>query len=170
MTVSGVGQSMSILRMLQRQPLSASDIAGRIMKKLDTNGDGVLSTDEISKSGAPAKMIQAADANGDGEITMDELIADISKHLQSMGRMHSHHGAGGMASRIMDALDTNGDGALSTDEVSAGGADAATIQAADTNGDGKVTMAELLAYISKQYDEAQTMLEPAQSSNLSLVA
>ena len=59
------------------------------------------------------------------------------------------------------------------------------IQAADANRDGKVTMDELIAYLSGQanqgssaltnmalnyYGDAQTMLEPTQSSNLSLVA
>jgi Ca2+-binding EF-hand superfamily protein len=152
------------------QPPSASDIASKIMKELDTNGDGVLSTDEISKSGQNAKMIQAADANGDGKVTMDELIADISKNQQSIGKMHSHHGAGGMVGRIMDALDTNGDGSLSTSDTSTSGANSTIIQAADANKDGKVTMEELLAYISKQYGETQTMTETEQSSNLSLVA
>jgi len=176
------------------QPPGASDIASSIIKNLDTNGDGVLSASDSSASGATAKIIQAADANGDGKVTMEELTAYISKQQQGMmGKMHSHHhhGAGNMANSIMAAFDTNGDGVLSTSEVSASGADATMIQAADANGDGQVTMDELVAYLSNKqaqsgqtnqgsstlsnlalnyYDEAQTMLDPTQSSNLSLVA
>ena len=122
MTVSGLGQSMSILSMLQMNRPSASDIAGRIMKKLDTNGDGVLSTDEISKNGAPAKMIQAADANGDGQVTMDELLTAVSKY-QQMGSMQPPS-ASDIASSIMKNLDTNGDGVLSASGSSASGATA----------------------------------------------
>jgi len=210
--------------MLQMKPPSASDMASKIMKELDTNGDGVLSTDEISKSGEHAKDILGADADGDGNVTLDELLADISKHQPGMGGMQPPS-AEDMASRIMEELDTDGDGVLSTDEISkstehskdilggdadgdgnvtmdelvadiskhqenmggmqppgAGGGVSSTsgagtsgensniIQPADTNEDGKVSMEELLAYISKQYDEAQTMLETEQSSNLSLVA
>jgi len=150
------------------QPPSASDMASRIMDKLDTNGDGVLSADEISKGGKHAQRILGADANGDGNVTMDELISDITEKMKN-GNMQPPS-ASDMASSIMKALDTSGDGVLSTSDTSKSGANSKIIQAADANEDGKVTMEELFAYISKQYGEAQTILETTQSSSLSLVA
>jgi Ca2+-binding EF-hand superfamily protein len=164
------------------QPPSASDMASKIMKELDTNGDGVLSTDEIGKSDH-AKQILGADANGDGQVTMDELVADISKHQQNMQQPSAED----IANSIMNKLDTNKDGVLSTSDITSGLIKGATstsgagksgksststiIQAADANGDGKVTMEELLAYIAKQYSENQTTLgTEEQSSTLSLVA
>jgi Ca2+-binding EF-hand superfamily protein len=134
--------------MLQMKKPSASDIASKIMKKLDTNGDGVLSTDEISKGGEHAKKILAADANGDGNVTLDELLADISKHQPGSMDGMQPPSASDMASKIMKELDTNGDGVLSTDEI--GKSDhAKQILGADANGDGQVTMDELVADISK---------------------
>jgi Ca2+-binding EF-hand superfamily protein len=151
MTVSGLGQSMSMLSMLQMNRPSANDIASKIMKKLDTNGDGVLSADEISKAGKHAKKLLAADANGDGQVTMDELVADISQNQQNM----QPPSASDVAGKIMKVLDTNGDGVLSTDEISSSGENAKTIQAADANGDGTVTMDELVAYLTKQQQSTQ---------------
>lgn len=45
--------------------------ANPIMTALDTNGDGVLSADEIRNAPASLKKL---DKNGDGQLTMDELL------------------------------------------------------------------------------------------------
>ena len=137
MTISGIGQSMSMSFLYGTQKPSASDMASKILEELDTNGDGSLSADEISKAGKHTKDILAADANGDGVVTKDELIADITKKMASH---KAHH--------IMSKLDTNGDGSLSTDEISSGGSSTSSISAADTNGDGVVSMTELIAYLT----------------------
>jgi len=149
------------------QPPSAEDMANSIIEEFDTDGDGVLSTDEISASGEHAQDILGADADGDGTVTMDELVIDISEH-QPMGGMQPPS-VEDIASGIIDELDTDGDSALSTDEISASGESSTTIQAADANEDGTVTMEELIAYLSEKYGESQTMMDE-QSSSLSLVA
>jgi hypothetical protein len=41
-----------------------------ILKALDTNGDGVISADEITNASTALKQL---DANGDGQLTQDEL-------------------------------------------------------------------------------------------------
>ncbi|MGA2678257.1 MAG: EF-hand domain-containing protein [Sedimentisphaerales bacterium] len=140
MTISGIGQGMSmsmLYGMQNTQKPSASDIVNNIFQKLDTNGDGVLSADEISKAGNQAQNILGADANGDRVVTKDELSAEITKKMASH---RAHH--------IMSKLDTNGDGSLSTDEINNGGTAAQSILPADTNGDGVVSMTELIAYLT----------------------
>ncbi|MGD0077627.1 MAG: hypothetical protein ABSB91_03260 [Sedimentisphaerales bacterium] len=138
------------------QPPSADDIAGKIIDNLDTNGDGVLSTDEINNGGDLAQRILKADSNGDGVVTKDELVADIEKHMASRQAHGHHHSLGDIAGKIMDELDTDGNGELSTDEINNGGDSAKAIQPADTNGDGVVTMTELIAYLSQTTVGSQT--------------
>ena len=50
------------------------------MSKLDTNGDGSLSTDEINNGGTAAQSLLPADTNGDGVVSMAELIAYITNN------------------------------------------------------------------------------------------
>jgi Ca2+-binding EF-hand superfamily protein len=58
----------------------ASHRAHHIMSKLDTNGDGSLSTDEINNGGSVAQSILPADTNGDGVVSMAELIAYLTNN------------------------------------------------------------------------------------------
>jgi Ca2+-binding EF-hand superfamily protein len=148
---------MSMQGMYGMKPPSAKDMASQIMKDLDTNGDGVLSADEISKGGERAKKILQADTNGDGQVTLDELLADISKNMPPMPGMQPPS-ASDIVTQIMDDLDTNKDGVLSADEISKGGERAKKILEADANGDGKVTKDELLADISKKMASMSTYL------------
>jgi len=140
----------------QMQQPNADDIASQIIDDLDTNGDGVLSAEEISKAGNRAKYILGADANGDGVVTKDELAADIKKNMASH-KTHSHqHGASNIAGKIMDQLDSNSDGSLSTDEINNAGNLANIIEPADINGDGVVTLQELIAYLTNSSAGSQT--------------
>ena len=155
MTISGIGQSMSMSLLSGMQKPSASNIASKILENLDTNGDGVLSAGEIRKAGKHAKHILGADANGDGTVTLDELISGITKKMESgtmaplsMNGMQPP-GASDMVSNIIDELDTNGDGVLSADEISKSGEQAQWLLGADANGDGNVTKDELLSHITE---------------------
>jgi len=158
MTVTAIGQGMSMSFMYGMQKPRASDIVSKIFEELDTNGDGVLSADEISKAGKKAQNILGADANGDGVVTKDELSADITKKMASH---RAHH--------IMSKLDTNGDGSLSTDEINNGGSTAQSILPADTNGDGVVSMAELIAYLTNNPTANSASSSETQSQLNSLV-
>jgi Ca2+-binding EF-hand superfamily protein len=197
MEISDIGQSMSMASLFGTQQSSASDIASRIMSKLDANGNGVLSTEEISKGkqhGHHGHQLLDADTNKDGTVTLDELLSYISNNMGNMSPMMQPPDASDRAKHIMDQLDTNGDGVLSADEISKGGKRAQKILGADANGDGNVTMDELVSDISKRqanmkqsgqadqgafdlarmalsgYNDAQTLLDSVQNSNLAMVA
>jgi hypothetical protein len=148
-TISKIGQNMPMLGMCGMGPPSPSDMASRVIDDLDTDGDGVLSADEISKSGKLAQRILDADTDGDGIVTKDELISKISKH-----RMHPPS-ASDIASRVIDDLDTNGDGFLSADEISKGGKLTQKILDADTDGDGIVTKDELISKITEDLENME---------------
>jgi Ca2+-binding EF-hand superfamily protein len=161
MTVSAIGQGMSMASLFAMQKPSASDIVSQIMGKLDTDGNGALSTEEIGKSGKFAKHLLKADADGDGVVTQDELLSDITKKMNNGIQPPS---ADDMASHILDELDTDGDGALSTDEINAGGDRAQRILNADTNSDGIVTKDELVADIQKNMASNQARMQQLSAS------
>jgi Ca2+-binding EF-hand superfamily protein len=145
MDVSAISQSMSLLSMFKPQSKDATGMAKSLMEKLDSNEDGSLSTDEISKAGDLAKKILGADSNGDKSVSLEELIADITKQDDRPPMMGDPKE---MASKIMSELDTNKDGVLSSDEISNGGEKASRISGADKDGDGQVTLDELTEDIS----------------------
>jgi Ca2+-binding EF-hand superfamily protein len=172
MTVSAIGQGMSMSSLYGMQKPSAGDIVKKILGDLDTNGDGALSTEEIGKAGKFAKDILKADANGDGIVTQDELLSDITKKMENgmmpppppMGGMQPN--ADNMASKIIDDLDTNGDGVLSADEISKAGKLAQNILGADTDGDGIVTKDELSADITKKMASNQAAMQQHRASHM----
>jgi Ca2+-binding EF-hand superfamily protein len=168
MTISAIGQGMSLLSLLGMKKPSASDMASKIMGKLDTNGDGSLSTDEIGKAGKFASKLLSADTNGDGIVTQDELLADITKKMNGetmsfMGLLQPPS-ADDLASQIIQSLDTDGDGALSKDEISKSGDLAQKILNTDTNNDGIVTKNELVADIQKNMASRQAHRHHASGS------
>ncbi len=128
----------------------------QLFNKLDTNGDGSISTDELGQSklatdfGASVNdVITLMDSNQDGGISQSELDSGL-KNLQQQ-----------MQSEMLKKLDTNGDGVLSQDELaaglSAGASGSATgdvsklFSALDTNGDGSVSESELASGMQKAH-------------------
>jgi Ca2+-binding EF-hand superfamily protein len=164
-----------LLAAQQSQPPSASDLAQQMISALDTDGDGSLSADEITKalgsdSGLSADQVTQAvnqlDTNGDGKLSADELASGIQTAKAHGGGHHHHHHAeaassSDLASQLIAGADTSGDGALSADEIekalgldgstaSSGSATDAFSQAfasLDTNGDGSLSASELTAGI-----------------------
>jgi len=150
---------MSIMSLLQSQAQSksessssdASSLADSLMGELDTDGDGILSSEEINNAGDLTDKLLGADSDDDGSVTLDELVADISKNEQRppMPPPSEEEDAESMATNIMDELDTNQDGVLSAEEIAAGGEKAQNILGADSDGDGQVTYDELVEDISE---------------------
>jgi Ca2+-binding EF-hand superfamily protein len=116
------------------QSPSATDITQGVFAKIDANGDGSISQDELNQflsspdgSGDKdriAQLFNAIDTNQDGKIGKDENSASAAKPH----RHHDHHGHAGASAAMsglvdgsFDALDTNHDGVVSTDELAAAG-------------------------------------------------
>ena len=89
-------------------------------ESLDTNGDGVLTLEEIQ---APrVERFNEMDADGDGFVTAEEIMAH-------------------MAAQMIARQDENGDGKLSIDEMR--GPDFSRMfRFMDENGDGQITQEE----------------------------
>ncbi len=177
MDVSAIGQSSMLSSMFQagngKKP-DATSMANSLMEKLDTDSDGSLSAEEISK--APddlAEKISGADSDEDGSVSLEELIADITKFEGNRPQMpppppRSEDSAEDMASNVIDELDTNKDGVLSIDEIIAGGEKAEKILEADSDGDGQVTKDELVEDISKMQQQMQTENQISSLTDLAL--
>jgi len=136
----------------------------QMFNKIDTNGDGKHSKEEISAmaangpKGGPSvdEIFSRADTDGDGYISQTEFEADSPPDQQMQGS-----GFGGMASvssadflqQMFNKIDTDGDGKHSKEEISAmaangpkGGPSVDEIfSRADTDGDGYISQAEFEA-------------------------
>jgi Ca2+-binding EF-hand superfamily protein len=99
------------------------------MAKLDSNGDGVVTKDEMLAH--MTALFDKADANKDGQVTPEERKAAFDRFADA---------------RFTEA-DKNHDGALSGDELPPWLAQ--KLNALDTNGDGKLTQQELAAMRAK---------------------
>ena len=108
-------------------------------KKVDTNGDGVITKDEAlaAANARVEKEFATFDTNHDGQITPDEIRA---VHEAKRAEMEAK-----FAARFKQA-DTNGDGQLSKDEVQAGMPRLArAFDRLDANKDGELSLDEIKA-------------------------
>jgi Ca2+-binding EF-hand superfamily protein len=125
----------------QAAPPSASNVAGKLISNLDTNGDGTLSLSEVEKalsnggavqtsSAATASLTSAfnkIDTNGDGQISQSELttaLQTLVQDAQSQGgnHHHHHHSSGGADQAQAQTGSTNSTAAASTTSTSAAAA------------------------------------------------
>ncbi|MBI1361642.1 MAG: hypothetical protein GC155_15295 [Alphaproteobacteria bacterium] len=167
------GGTMSAMVSLQTQsPPSASDVASQLIDALDTNGDGVVSAEEIQKgleAGGSnvdiSKAFAAVDTNGDGQISKDELTTAVQTDMDAHKAHHGghHHRAGEAADALISASDSNNDGQLSLDEIATALGKTSddqkaslqqTFTALDTNADGKLSKDELAAAIQQSMQTA----------------
>lgn len=112
---------------------------GKMFDKIDSNGDGVLSADELKTmhEKMAKKHFDRADANGDGKIDKNEFMAKAKDR----------------AAKMFERMDKNGDGTITDDEAGPrhhgkhGDMDSDKshfdpMQRMDTNGDGKISRDE----------------------------
>lgn len=98
---------------------------GRGFDRMDVNGDGKLTADEMSEM--HAKLIEDADADGDGAVTRDEMKAFHDAKRAEFREKHNPDANGDgvvdrteyidAAQKRFDKKDKNGDGVLSEDEM-----------------------------------------------------
>jgi len=119
-------------------PLSAAQALGapgqRILQRLDTNGDGAISKDEILA--ARQRIFKRLDRNGDGVI--DEKEIDTARQAIE-DRAEAAEARVGNRWRRMDR---NGDGKVTEDEFQAS---TPLFDLADKDGDGKLSADEIAA-------------------------
>jgi len=102
---------------------------GKIIKAMDTNGDGVISRAEFDAF--HANRFKEMDANGDGKLTPDEITTERNKILKN-----------GQDKRF-DAADANHDGMLTREETKKNPMLFRHFDEMDANHDGKVTREEM---------------------------
>lgn len=97
---------------------------GRGFDRMDANGDGKVTADELEAR--QAALLEAADADGDGAITKEELktYRKAKRDARREARNPDANGDGlvdrvefqAAADKRFDRMDKNGDGVLSEDE------------------------------------------------------
>lgn len=79
-------------QVMQRAAERADDMVARMIKRLDSDGDGMISGAEMAAGPAPRDMFDRIDRDGDGAISQAEAEAARKFMARRMGR---HHGQGG---------------------------------------------------------------------------
>jgi len=108
----------------------------QIFQRLDKNGDGKLTKDELPPR--MAERFSKADADGDGAITREELKAAAAKMREHVAGPRRELPS---PEAIIKRLDKNGDGKLEKSELPERFAD--HLGKADADGDGVITLEEL---------------------------
>jgi Ca2+-binding EF-hand superfamily protein len=139
---------------------AAHDGGHGMFQKFDTNGDGVVTAQEV-EAAANARFA-AEDTNKDGKLSAQERQAAHEQHAAQKFEERDANDNGvlersevaRMPQDFFDRLDTNKDGSLSPTELQAmkgmhhgrkGGEEGDKKWSADTDGDGNVSKAEFLA-------------------------
>jgi Ca2+-binding EF-hand superfamily protein len=124
--ISSVSSSGSSLQSYWSQQLQKTQMQKQIFGKLDTNGDGSLSTDELDQlatngpSGGPsaADFLKQMDTNSDGSVSESEFKSSAPPPPPpSQGGMSGTSSAD-FVQQLLNQIDTDGDGSVSESELS----------------------------------------------------
>ena len=107
----------------------------RIIDKLDSNDDGMLSAEEF-QSLQGGGMMELMDANNDGAVTMVEINQQVADHQGKMAARQAVMKA--RAQTFFSDADMDGDGSVTREE-----AQAAAFNRIDKNFNGYLTKGEL---------------------------
>jgi Ca2+-binding EF-hand superfamily protein len=99
-TASNAGSALSSL-LAQMQSTNASSMAQQFLKQMDGDSDGSLSAAEAKM---PDKLFAKIDSNGDGQISADELSADFAAHMKEAHAGFSAQGMDAVASSAGSSL------------------------------------------------------------------
>ncbi|HOK67654.1 MAG TPA: hypothetical protein PK054_11600 [Anaerohalosphaeraceae bacterium] len=194
MEINGVertGQMLSMMHLGKMKPPEPNELSSKILNALDTDGDGSISSEELTNAGQLGQKIAQADTDEDGTITAEEILAKITAKMEEMGitprssfkekpdlnalkelltqagteiiQQNPTPNPSEVSTKILGDLDTNGDGVLSIEELNAAGLFGQKIAESDSDGNGVVSREELESFV------AQSPLPPppppAQNSN-----
>ena len=125
------------------------DIAARMIRHRDIDGDETLSVDELR---AAETMFNRIDQNDDGAVDKAELVDFLRGTGEHLGRLEPPHGGAAIRQRAFDYVaakliqhrDSDGDETLSGDEWPVLGS---IFNRTDKNDDGEVDKAELVDFL-----------------------
>jgi Ca2+-binding EF-hand superfamily protein len=122
--------------------------------RLDTDGDGKISTTEGAVDADFNTDFAAMDSNHDGFVTDAEYRtvaqAEMVEDRRAGGADTSSHGAAGLGDALK-RLDANADGSISLSEADADASFKTSFSAIDSNSDGLVTRAEYRAWLKANH-------------------
>lgn len=170
MDIGQTDQVYGYASQMRRLQPSSEDIFSKIMQETDIDGDGTISSDELSAlDEAQQTRLLEADSDGDGLISEDELMTKIAEHIaakEQMGGLSAEE----IVNKVIEDADVDGDGAISTEELSA--LDERLQQRlvdADTDGDGILTQEELETQVADAVSSREEMGVPTTADMVSQI-
>lgn len=118
---------------------TVEDRVDAILERVDEDGDGQISSDEVSER--KWECLQQADTDQDGVITGEELNAHITERLEQR--------VADSVDRVFSRYDDDGNGEIDVDDLS--GRCMGRLSDADANEDNILTTEELTSYLRTKY-------------------
>jgi Ca2+-binding EF-hand superfamily protein len=141
-----------------------SQMVDDLLASLDTNGDGSVSSDELSTAMSSAgsttdssKVFSALDTNKDGTISSDELAAAMAPPPPPPPVQDSSSTS---SDALFSALDSDGNGSISASELSSAMSnDSSSSSDSSTQSETSAALSKLIASINREYqlDNSQSV-------------